>query len=744
MRSRLPRTVIHLALIAGLLPGMMAAEAPRDDRAGNGPAPATVIAEAAQAEARRWVDAGRSHWDAGDHARALACHERALALLPATTSDAQAADLRARVERALAALRARLVADDLGRQDDGRHEALVRATRERARRASTAEASLRERIRRIELDEAKDLVEVALADARRLVQDFPGVGEPAAILARLMARSHARRDLSIDEQRSELVQEAQERMQRSLIPTSDVLADLYPADWGSRHPEGSQPLVPTDDEDHPGFREVMSQRVDIDLADQDGMAFLRELAGRHHLNLAIAPEVPAERPITLRAYGITLRHAITWMGTLMDIRPEFRRGMVFLGPSAPEAPIIAIYDIAEATFPVQDQVPKWQLGLPTQPGAVAGTTLLASTPTEPTAVAPEDLVDLLMGAVTPVVWQRPDCSIVIRDKTLLVTAPASSHALISQFLHSYLTRSRLIIGVDARWVLLTDAFLEEIGVQWSTNGSLLDLPGASTAGFRRTTSQFDHRGELINAVPSSLVAPNPATVGTGLTLSSVLLSATQLSATMHAIERTRTMNAVQGCSLHTFNGVRAYALFGLPLTYLGGFEVDSTTGNGLTPGVSPTISVIMLGTQLDVTPYASADRKYVTMEFGSTLATLESLGSESVASVRSLPVGFDPALNNGQGGPIVANTTTSNRVELPNIRKTELRTNVMIPDGGTALIGGFAKDVEQSMSAKIPFLGHIPFIGRLFGERRRNSDRLKIQLLVTVDIIDYEERERWQ
>jgi type II secretory pathway component GspD/PulD (secretin) len=69
---------------------------------------------------------------------------------------------------------------------------------------------------------------------------------------------------------------------------------------------------------------------------------------------------------------------------------------------------------------------------------------------------------------------------------------------------------------------------------------------------------------------------------------------------------------------------------------------------------------------------------------------------------------------------------------------------VMIPDGGTMLVGGWGRYIEQSMSAKVPFLGHIPFIGRLFGQRGRFSDRHKLSLLVGVNIIDYAELEERQ
>ena len=120
---------------------------------------------------------------------------------------------------------------------------------------------------------------------------------------------------------------------------------------------------------------------------------------------------------------------------------------------------------------------------------------------------------------------------------------------------------------------------------------------------------------------------------------------------------------------------------------------------------------------------------------------LEGFTAETIQAIRTYPVGFDPGGNNGQGQPIVQNAVQSFYIELPRVTYTELRTYVMIPDGGTMLVGGWGRYIEQSASTKIPFLGHIPFLGRLFGQRGRFSDRHKISLLVGVNIIDYTELE---
>ena len=68
-------------------------------------------------------------------------------------------------------------------------------------------------------------------------------------------------------------------------------------------------------------------------------------------------------------------------------------------------------------------------------------------------------------------------------------------------------------------------------------------------------------------------------------------------------------------------------------------------------------------------------------------------------------------------------------------------TRVMIPDRGTVLVGGLGNHIDQSGSSKVPVLGHIPFLGRLFGVRDRVSEHSQMYLRVYARMILYDEEE---
>lgn len=596
---------------------------------------------------------------------------------------------------------------------------------------------LRERISRIIGLEQHGHLELALAACRPLLREHPDEAEPRTMFARLLAASHEQRRVSTRDRQIELEQEILHRVERLLIPEAFAGDPEFARDWGERHRDLAIPLsAPTE---LPAWEETLREQlaVRISLAcDRSGAAeVLKALAMQNHINLVIDPSIiTADQTVTLRADHITLANALSWICRQIDTSWSLADGAVYVGPQRPEQGVLALYDISEAVFQVRDQIPRWELGLPTTQ---------TDERAEP-AVAPEDLVDLIRTAVSPATWQNPAYGIEIRHTSLLVTAPRSVHLLIQQLLRSRSHAARLLVQVKTSWLNIADGYLEEIGVDWSTAGSLLRSPGVGTSGYRRTTSSFDHQGELINRLPATAVDPAPATVGTGLNLSALFLKATQLSAILTAVERNQRVSTISETSVTTYNGVRAYSLFGRTYSYIGDYEVGPGAGNGASPAANPRVTSIMLGGLIDVKPYVSADGKYVTMELTSSLATLDGVFHEGLQFQRSFQIGFDPNANGGMGAPINQQVTENLALELPTVLIDKLRTNVMIPDGGTMMVGGFGHHIEQSTSAKIPFLGHIPFLGRLFGQRGRYSQRQKLTLLVSVHIIDYEEWEAKQ
>jgi general secretion pathway protein D len=62
--------------------------------------------------------------------------------------------------------------------------------------------------------------------------------------------------------------------------------------------------------------------------------------------------------------------------------------------------------------------------------------------------------------------------------------------------------------------------------------------------------------------------------------------------------------------------------------------------------------------------------------------------------------------------------------------KRSIKTNVLIEDGGTVVIGGLIRDAKTEGESRVPYLGRIPLIGELF--RVRSGKREKTNLMVFI------------
>lgn len=62
-------------------------------------------------------------------------------------------------------------------------------------------------------------------------------------------------------------------------------------------------------------------------------------------------------------------------------------------------------------------------------------------------------------------------------------------------------------------------------------------------------------------------------------------------------------------------------------------------------------------------------------------------------------------------------------------------TNLRLKDGETQILGGLITDEDRNTANKLPGLGHIPFLGRLFGNNSGTSNRSEIILAITPRII---------
>jgi type II secretory pathway component GspD/PulD (secretin) len=72
---------------------------------------------------------------------------------------------------------------------------------------------------------------------------------------------------------------------------------------------------------------------------------------------------------------------------------------------------------------------------------------------------------------------------------------------------------------------------------------------------------------------------------------------------------------------------------------------------------------------------------------------------------------------------------------LPSKETTELKTNIMVKNGKTIVIGGLFKEKTDQVYAQVPVLGDLPFVGGIFRQTHDTSTRTELIVLITPHIV---------
>ena len=621
-----------------------------------------------------------------------------------------------------------------------RDRALAEAREHASEVMSSAASSRAERLARIRGLQRKALFEQALAECRTLIDREPDDEEVRTLFRELLGSAHAQRKLTTDQTLIEARQELSERISRSLIPTGIDGWPVYPADWLARHTSSDQrdrlPGDPDgkqsgDQNSEPEWRSVLRdslrRRTSLDVDAQNGFDVLRALALDSRINLVIDPALTAgaDRNVTLHAPNLTVEHALTWLCQLMDTRWTLVNGAVWVGTPPTETTTLGLYDVANLVHRGFDQ-PGKKLTLGDNASSGSGTSLFSANEADQVKPpTPEEVVDLLKTSVTPSVWTEADNGITIRGTTLYITAPPETHRILREFIGSQEQAQNLMVRVDARWLVLEDSFAEEIGVDWTIDGTQLAF-NQPASGFATENNNSNFIGSAVTPLPPTSNQSRSGVTGQGLKLSFGLIGPIQLSAILTAAENNLRGRVLTSPSVTTINGVRSNVFVGDQTAYISDYSIVSSN-------LDPTISVLTTGNSLDVKPFVSADRKYVTMDFQPATSSARYF-TDYLSGPRVILAGDGSSV----GG---VSNAVAYPIELPNVAVKEAATTLTIPDRGSVLIGGFGKAADESSSSRVPFLGNIPYLGRLFGHRGRYSDHEKLYLMATITIISYDEQE---
>jgi len=423
-----------------------------------------------------------------------------------------------------------------------------------------------------------------------------------------------------------------------------------------------------------------------------------------------------------------------------QIRFIVRNGVVNV-LSAEEAAggyVLHKYEVRDIVRPVKDFV-----GVDVNLAPSGGLEEVEEEPIErdATILSEDDLLATIQENIDPDSWED---NISIENGTLIVRHTPEVQDRIGKLLVDLRKSANIMVEIKVRFLKVEDSFLQDIGVDFrglgdageggmGTNDVFDDFgstgfgsPGApgvlgtgndAGAYFREASDDVNILSRTENLYDAGLGDEEGLVGSGGLSLQYTWLDDTQLQMVLRAVEKSRRSEVLTEPSLMVYNTQRATLTVANQVSYVGDFDVEIAQAAAI---ADPIVRVARDGVYLDVRPVVSADRRFTYIDVRPTVATLK----------RPIP-SFQTSL--GTGSPVT--------LQLPELELQKIRTRVLIPDGGTLLLGGMKVIDEQELESGVPFLNRVPLLSFFFSRKGEYESYKKLLILLTSRVVIPAERE---
>ncbi|MEB6565359.1 type IV pilus secretin PilQ [Acinetobacter towneri] len=311
--------------------------------------------------------------------------------------------------------------------------------------------------------------------------------------------------------------------------------------------------------------------------------------------------------------------------------------------------------------------------------------------------------DPLGDSVGSLLSPRGTVSVDPRTNTLIINDTSAKIDQIRQMI-DLLDVSVKQVMIEARIVRATTDFTKEMGVKWGilsqgiTNNNHLLVGGSDTTLWNLREPEenselggytYDiERPQNLN-VDLGVTSPGASRIAFGL----INLSDFMLDLELSALQADGYGEVISTPKVLTADKQNAKVASGTQIPY------QSSEGGGV--NAVSTTEFIDATLSLDVTPSITPDGK-VQMQLNIT--------------------------SDSPGAPTPTGQLT--------INKNAVNTNVLVDNGETVVLGGIFEQQTANSQTKVPFLGDIPYIGRLFRKDIKSDNKRELLIFVTPRIVN--------
>ena len=296
---------------------------------------------------------------------------------------------------------------------------------------------------------------------------------------------------------------------------------------------------------------------------------------------------------------------------------------------------------------------------------------------------------------------RGTVTIDTRTNTLIVKDTAETISNIRDLISKIDIAVKQVM-IEARIVSATDTFSKELGVKWgilsqgaASNRNLLVGGNLSTIDNLKTYTTATNADGTTYPVYSGITAANNLSVNLGATnaagsIAFGLLSISDLllDLELSAMQADNKGEVISSPKVLTADKQTARIMSGTQIPY------QEASASGAT-----STSFIEAALSLEVTPNITPEGR----------------------------IGMDLSIENGS--PTIINGATA-------VSKDSIKTNVVVDDGQTVVLGGVFKNTLGNDVTKIPFLGDLPYVDRFFKRTSKSNNKQELLIFVTPKLVN--------
>jgi general secretion pathway protein D len=219
----------------------------------------------------------------------------------------------------------------------------------------------------------------------------------------------------------------------------------------------------------------------------------------------------------------------------------------------------------------------------------------------------------------------------------------------------------------------------------------------------------------------------------------------QFQLVIRALNQQKGVDLVSSPAVTTKSGQRATIQIVREFRYPSEYDlpqVSSAQGSQFQPVIPTTPTAFEtkpVGVTLEVEPTVGPDGYTIDLVLSPRVVEFDGFinyGSPinaSVAGVFGILVGPPPVV---LLGPTQVIEATANVINQPVFSNREVTTEVTVYDGSTVVLGGLIREDIQKVEDKVPILGDIPLVGRLFRTNADQHIKRNLIMFVTANLID--------